>query len=211
MRKQIIYFVQGVDGGPIKIGKTMDNMWVRFQALQCGSPIILKVLGIIDDESFTEKELHIRFSQYRSHNEWFHPENELIDFINNYTIECDLRPPSKTKEYIDYDESAHITKQFWTQDEIDLVSKHYNYKDLDLLMELMPHRTRKSISHVASKLGLQLKPKSSKYKGVYWHKKQKKWTSVLVCTNNKRINLGSFDDEESARLAYEEYIQLNKL
>ena len=42
---------------------------------------------------------------------------------------------------------------------------------------------------------------SSKYKGVYFHKKRKKW-EVQIQLNNKRQYLGSFDCEKEAAQAY---------
>ena len=42
---------------------------------------------------------------------------------------------------------------------------------------------------------------SSKYKGVSWIKRQKKWRAELS-QNRKRINLGVFDDEKAAARAY---------
>lgn len=42
---------------------------------------------------------------------------------------------------------------------------------------------------------------SSKYKGVYWHKKQKAWVSRITI-NTKPIHLGNFKSEYAAQLAY---------
>jgi len=44
---------------------------------------------------------------------------------------------------------------------------------------------------------------TSKYKGVYWCKKQKKWRAQIT-TNKKVIKLGSFADEFEAHMAYRE-------
>lgn len=46
------------------------------------------------------------------------------------------------------------------------------------------------------------KPTTSKYKGVSWHKKNKRWES-FVSVNGKQIRLGSFPDEEEAARAYD--------
>ena len=42
----------------------------------------------------------------------------------------------------------------------------------------------------------------SKYKGVTWHKSQKKW-SVTLCHNKKRKSVGYFHDELEAAKAYD--------
>jgi hypothetical protein len=44
--------------------------------------------------------------------------------------------------------------------------------------------------------------KSSKYKGVYWNKKEKKWQSMITI-NKKLKHLGWFKNEFDAHLAYE--------
>ena len=43
---------------------------------------------------------------------------------------------------------------------------------------------------------------SSKYKGVCWHVRAKKW-NVGIGVNKKRIHLGYFDNEEMAAIAYD--------
>jgi hypothetical protein len=43
---------------------------------------------------------------------------------------------------------------------------------------------------------------TSKYKGVYWHKKSKKYTAA-ISANGKRYYLGYFDDEIEAAVAYD--------
>lgn len=43
--------------------------------------------------------------------------------------------------------------------------------------------------------------KSSKYKGVSWHSKNKMWTARI--RNNKPLNIGSFDYEKKAAMAYD--------
>ena len=42
----------------------------------------------------------------------------------------------------------------------------------------------------------------SRYKGVSWHKRQKKW-AVRIAKRGKGIHLGSFDDEIEAAVAYD--------
>lgn len=62
------------------------------------------------------------------------------------------------------------------------------------------------------------KNSSSKYKGVSWHKKNKKWTTHIKF-NYKDYNLGYFDDEKDAARTYNkaaeelfgEYAYLNEV
>ena len=55
--------------------------------------------------------------------------------------------------------------------------------------------------------GHNLRPRkkqgTSRYKGVCWHKIYKRWLASIG-VNNKKINLGYFDDEKEAALAYDE-------
>jgi hypothetical protein len=44
---------------------------------------------------------------------------------------------------------------------------------------------------------------SSKYKGVTWHKRMKKWTAQ-ICYQGKHKSLGYFDDETDAAKAYDD-------
>jgi hypothetical protein len=46
------------------------------------------------------------------------------------------------------------------------------------------------------------KPKTSRYKGVCWNKKLKKWTAAISC-NNKTYHLGYFTNEIEAAKAYD--------
>lgn len=47
------------------------------------------------------------------------------------------------------------------------------------------------------------RPHSSKYKGVCWHTRDKKWYARIRCGNDKRISLGYFSSETEAALAYD--------
>jgi hypothetical protein len=43
---------------------------------------------------------------------------------------------------------------------------------------------------------------SSKYKGVCWHKRDKKW-QARIHHNNRNLHLGSFNSQRAAALAYD--------
>ncbi|MEV7013349.1 GIY-YIG nuclease family protein [Streptosporangium sp. NPDC051022] len=80
-----VYFIQGIEGGPIKIGVSRDP-WERLAAIQLMSPVQLHVLGTIRGVGQPEeRRLHERFAEHRSHGEWFHPAPELIDYIQENT------------------------------------------------------------------------------------------------------------------------------
>lgn len=74
------YFAQGVDGGPIKIGRTLGNPSVRVAELQTGSPVPLRLVGILSGVRH-EAAFHARFAGERLHGEWFMPSQVLLDAI----------------------------------------------------------------------------------------------------------------------------------
>lgn len=80
-RCRSVYFVQSVDGGLIKIG-IASNVAARLSGMQTGSPVKLRVIGVIPDaRSTVEAELHERFATARRHGEWFEPTPELLAYI----------------------------------------------------------------------------------------------------------------------------------
>lgn len=70
MRGGYIYFVQGVDGGPVKIGWS-ENPEKRLEQLQAASPDQLRILDYIIGDRHHERALHGRLSEYRLRGEWF--------------------------------------------------------------------------------------------------------------------------------------------
>lgn len=80
-----IYFAQGVSGGPVKIGRTVC-LSARLKSLQTGSPLTLKFVGVIPfGGAATEKTLHKKFANLHAHGEWFHPGEELLEYIKTYS------------------------------------------------------------------------------------------------------------------------------
>lgn len=77
-----VYFVQGENGGAVKIGYTID-IKVRLKQLQTGYPDNLKILTIFPGSQADEQSLHEKFSEYRLHGEWFKP---CEDILNQVTI-----------------------------------------------------------------------------------------------------------------------------
>lgn len=65
-----VYLIQGIDGGPIKIG-VAKHPAKRCAELQRTSPIELRVLVTFDGGIRIEHTLHDRFTEWRLHGEWF--------------------------------------------------------------------------------------------------------------------------------------------
>lgn len=70
MNSSVIYFVQGVDGGPVKIGVS-QNAAHRLKDLQAHSPVKLRLLGVAPGTIFEERKVHERLAAHRLHGEWF--------------------------------------------------------------------------------------------------------------------------------------------
>ena len=77
-REDVVYFVQGEDGGPIKIGFTQD-MSLRLPQLQTGYPHKLVVRRIVSGGQHVEEMLHGHFAGLRLMGEWFEPRAELLE------------------------------------------------------------------------------------------------------------------------------------
>lgn len=77
-----VYFVQGEFGGGIKIGysKTPES---RLKQLQTSYPDTLKILVLVPGNNKDEKTYHRKFEHIKLNGEWFKPEKELLDEIEN--------------------------------------------------------------------------------------------------------------------------------
>lgn len=77
----MIYFVQPIDGGPVKIGYSA-NVPVRVRQLELHYNCPLAVLAVIDGDLEDEAELHERFGHLRfGRTEQFQPAVDLMAFI----------------------------------------------------------------------------------------------------------------------------------
>jgi hypothetical protein len=77
----VVYFVQAVDGGPIKIGHSVD-VERRIGQLEADFKRKLAVLAVIPGGRIQEREIHDRFSHLRlGKTEQFRPAQDLLDFI----------------------------------------------------------------------------------------------------------------------------------
>jgi len=92
----MIYFIQGVSGGPIKIGHTKKSLDVRLKSLQTGYHEELVVLKLHKGSVKTEAELHALFAEYRLGGEWFQP-CDLIDFYLSQVKTIDIETQREIK------------------------------------------------------------------------------------------------------------------
>lgn len=76
-----IYFVQAVDGGPIKIGFSR-NPEHRLRGLQTGSPKELRIIALIPNKTRQlEREFHQHLAEHRMSGEWFEDHNEVYKIV----------------------------------------------------------------------------------------------------------------------------------
>lgn len=76
---QSVYFIQAGESGPIKIGKTDNDVQERLRALQTGNHVELRVLA--KSRLLSESRLHSIFCHLCIRGEWFRPATELLDAI----------------------------------------------------------------------------------------------------------------------------------
>ena len=75
---QVVYFVQSVEGGPVKIGET-SNLQQRMKDLQQATP--LKLLHALPGDRECEQWIHRELKQHRQFGEWFTPHQEVFGLI----------------------------------------------------------------------------------------------------------------------------------
>jgi len=76
--REVTYFIQAGENGPIKIGVT-GNFEKRFRGLEMMSPVALRILGVVPVD--IEAECHAALANWRLHGEWFEPAPAVIAFI----------------------------------------------------------------------------------------------------------------------------------
>jgi hypothetical protein len=80
-----VYFIQCVDGGPVKIGHARD-VGFRLDKLQRCSPVKLHVIGCFRGPKIVERALHAHFAKSRLHGEWFTPTEELLSLVEKWGV-----------------------------------------------------------------------------------------------------------------------------
>lgn len=81
MAQGVVYFIESVGTGHIKIGWTANTPQSRLKSLQTGSASLLRLAGAIRGNQSLEIDLHKRFANLRFNGEWFHGTTELRDYI----------------------------------------------------------------------------------------------------------------------------------
>lgn len=75
-----VYFIQGENGGAIKIGYS-KNPEERLKQLQTGYPDILKILCLIPATNKTEGFYHKKYEDLKLNGEWYKPDRRILNDI----------------------------------------------------------------------------------------------------------------------------------
>lgn len=82
----VVYFIQAVESGRIKIGYSSNSGKRRLAEMSTGSPEQLEVLGEVPGDVAFERELHRRLRHSRLHGEWFELTPEVLEVLAEYEI-----------------------------------------------------------------------------------------------------------------------------
>ncbi|MEW4468984.1 GIY-YIG nuclease family protein [Parasphingorhabdus sp. JC815] len=92
--KDYVYFI-GAEltvGAMVKIGTTRD-LKRRLGQIQSSSPVIVKILGVVEGDRNTEIDYHMRFAVDKSHGEWFTASARMVREIKRLNR---IAPAGKT-------------------------------------------------------------------------------------------------------------------
>jgi hypothetical protein len=89
--KVMVYFIQSVNGGPIKVGTSTDPT-ARLAQLQGSSAGELMILGVIPGGQKTERRIHRLLAPTKVEGEWFSPSQALSVLIYCACEGIDLSP-----------------------------------------------------------------------------------------------------------------------
>jgi hypothetical protein len=82
-RRGFIYFIQIGYRGPVKIGFTSQNPFVRLRVLSASSPDELRLLGYFIGVFADEARAHSSLMSDVLRAEWFHPTERVFNYIRS--------------------------------------------------------------------------------------------------------------------------------
>lgn len=157
-----VYFVQAGEGGPLKIGHTI-NPGTRLSALQtaCSEPV--NVLGLIEGDLRRERRIHRALAAHRRTGEWFDPSPAVLGFARRL-IEREGVQPSDAGAAIDERELTYVRA---AADAVEcMIGELYRSKELTSAQALEEISQRSGVS-LASVWGLKYRPPTYMTVGVY--------------------------------------------
>jgi len=105
--KDEVYFVQDSMSKRVKIGYSADFK-TRFNSLSSSNANKLFILGVFPGTEEDETKLHKKFIRSKVHGEWFHPDAEILEFIDqkNKEIEKNINGNKKKPDKEDFSEHS---------------------------------------------------------------------------------------------------------
>lgn len=99
--RPLVYFIQSVNGGPVKIGRSTRGAFPqRFASLQTGSCEILRAVSILEGDR--EHEMHAAFAADRIRGEWFHPTDRMRRlFAPNLIVDGKVASNERSRELLE--------------------------------------------------------------------------------------------------------------
>lgn len=77
----MIYFIQPVIGGRVKIGRTQTDLGRRLQQIQAYNHEPLQIIRTLEGDTAQETWLHDRYGHLRRHHEWFDFDPEMLTVV----------------------------------------------------------------------------------------------------------------------------------
>ena len=106
-----VYFAQMHRVGPIKIGFAR-NVKKRIGHLQTHSPFEIVLIHKTPSTVKEEKQVHEKFSKWRIRGEWFHPSDEIFDYIK-MCVKKDIKYKAHrtVEEVVEFDRQIENRRQ----------------------------------------------------------------------------------------------------
>jgi hypothetical protein len=86
-----IYFIQAGEGGPIKIGFSVDPV-ARLSKMQSDNAAPCRLLGVMPGGEPEEGALHSKLAQHRIRGEWFAASADVLAQVPKAVVEADPHP-----------------------------------------------------------------------------------------------------------------------
>lgn len=77
----MVYFIEAVGAGLVKIGFTDGDPMDRLKQLQTGCPHALRLRGVLEGDQSAERAMHQQFAHLREGGEWFKFTIELEVYV----------------------------------------------------------------------------------------------------------------------------------
>lgn len=111
-----VYFIEAGDGGPIKIGLSLD-VAARLVTLQASNPLPLRLLATMPGDHGIERELHRRFKGERLNGEWFRGDGEVRRFALSIVTGEAVEQPARKPPPVARPRKAHWRPRHYTRAE----------------------------------------------------------------------------------------------